>query len=549
MALQSSGCSSLGCNGDRQPPAATLSYPVFEDLRWRSGLRSGEQLSNADRALLEAELEALRAAADAHTQALQKLKKQIDRRSYLLSPIRRLPDEVMEAILVLLWKSYGVSQADGIPLKATGTADSLPILLPSRRFAPPHVCSWWRRLTLQGLALRPHFVINIPKMMHIKSAPAGGLPKEIRLSLTQIPYPYIRVHLIGPDSERAFPSSITDECTMQFGRWQYACLEHLPWQNLISVTRADLPRLEHAEIILGLYGWQNVWEGPGDGYRIKIFDTARQLRSVTLQNDFVVTSRLPFTLPWSQLRRVVVKKCSLGVSLEILSECKSLQSFDYNDEREEEEIVREDDDIPPSWRVTTSVEDFAWKTQGLSSIGMRSLVERTTMPFLRRLETWRLPPALLSLVEAPQHLTTLHLTASICWVSGAEVFNILRSLPGLVSLSFEYITRVEDECRPYREGETMNDVLHQLSAGVRFLRELQRFSFRCKELCNSDCIHDFLARQAGRPRYPSTPGVLREVRVETPLTGNTVNLYSALAEGGGVEIYGLDRCAEMYKAL
>lgn len=81
--------------------------PLFDDTNWRSGLRSGAEPSDEQRALLSVEIDALQAVADAHQKELDKLytrvakiQAQIDQRNcFLHCPIRRLPDEV-------LWRTY-----------------------------------------------------------------------------------------------------------------------------------------------------------------------------------------------------------------------------------------------------------------------------------------------------------------------------------------------------------------------------------------------------------------------------------------------------------
>ncbi|KAI5835482.1 hypothetical protein K523DRAFT_14204 [Schizophyllum commune Tattone D] len=288
MALQSSGCSSSSCNCGRQPPPPC---PVFDDTKWQPNLRSGAQPTDVERALLSAELEALQAAADAHRRTLDEIRLRLDtvqaqidrRRCFLYSPIRRLPDEVMEEILELLWSCTSMLHDERVAINVRGTAE-LPALLSSTRYPPPHVCAWWRHLVLRLPALRPYFYVDIQALYNGPGPNRGyasDLQERLRHNLVRLPHPDFNIRIV---SHQGLICPDLDEETLQTARWRCASLSRLPRKIVYNLASAHLPQLVHASIDLApsdVGGDQNFQLGHSNS-RPSLFENAPQLRSFSL---------------------------------------------------------------------------------------------------------------------------------------------------------------------------------------------------------------------------------------------------------------------------
>ena len=338
-------CSNCGHPTNANDPPC----PLFDDTNWRPGLRSGAEPSDEQRALLSVEIDALQAVADAHQKELDKLhtrlakiQAQIDQRnSFLHCPSRRLPDEVMTEILVLLWSSSGVLTDSEIIVKGGAPADDLPGLLPSSKYAPPHVCAWWRRLVFSHSSLRPCIEYHVQTLtMH---TPTGVDVLHEDVALARLPYPEMHVRL---KQKNVIPCAGLNEQTLLCNRWRRAVMQSLPSETVQDLASAHLPRLIHANIFVGPtiddWGRELQLSPTADGRR-SIFDDAPILHSfsLTIESyiDFTVR-RLPFSLPWLQLQLVKVNDCPLHACLELLDECKAMRYLNWWNEEDDEEDLR-----------------------------------------------------------------------------------------------------------------------------------------------------------------------------------------------------------------
>ncbi|KAL1707599.1 hypothetical protein EV121DRAFT_198654 [Schizophyllum commune] len=565
-------------------PSSTLLCDQCDESAWLPTLRSGNQPSDAQRATLDAELAALREAADAHKRELGRilarldtLQPHIDRRVCLLhSPVRRLPDELLAEVLLLLWHSGDLDESQkAIRMKSRETADpDLPALLPSRVFAPPHVCSWWRTLTLSRPALRP--CIHIPReaLMAFDSDSCHAVPERLSRSFASLPYRELDIRVthshISPDSAVA-----SDRQLLQTHRWRRARLDSLPWRTLEELATSHFPHLQHMHIAMGAVDeWHDTpWIGDGYDPRPLLLCNAHQLTSISLETpipDFDIFSlqRLPFVLPWSQLRFVRVYNCPLRVCLEILSQCSLLHSLEWWDERDDEAVNVQD--VMPVERSDASIRHLAiHRIWAVPIEALESFLEWANMPNLVDLEVSHVPSYILvpRLEQYGCRLTSLTLIVSVCWMSPSDISHILDATPELESLAFVYDSASTQDRENEEDEDTMEDILQalcdtltvtedsKLPPGARFLpdtsphmhlRRLRSLSFRCEERC-FDHFYKCMLRDWPPDERPVRH--LKEVRLATPLSPKNIEEIRNTAAELCLEVYGLDTCSAMYDAL
>ncbi|KAL1707613.1 hypothetical protein EV121DRAFT_288296 [Schizophyllum commune] len=550
------------CNCGHPTNADDPPCPLFDDTNWRSGLRSGAEPSDEQRALLSVEIDALQAVTDAHQKELDKLhtrvakiQAQIDQRnSFLHCPIRRLPDEVMTEILVLLWSSSGVLSDSEIPIKGEAPADDLPALLPSSKYAPPHICASWRRLVFSHSSLRPYIECHVQTLT--KHTPTGEdvLRDDLALGLARLPCPEMHIRLI---QKNGISRAGLNEQTLLCSRWRRAVMQNLPSESVQDLASAHLPRLIHANIFVGPtiddWGRELQLSPTADGRR-SIFDDAPILHSfsLTIENDIDFTvRRLPFSLPWLQLQLVKVNDCPLQACLELLGECKALRYLNWWNEEDDEEDLRghEEEGMPAGHIENASLTELSLIVHGFGTYSVRRLLERITTPRLTTLELWCIPlDSLLPFLKRSDcHITSLYLYVSVFWVSASEISALLDALPNLESLTFEYAPETKDGWVPHAEGETMDDIVESLREGIGYEDSWPRLvvlHFLYNERCDNNFIHNFLHRCQ---RIESK--IAKELWLETPLNPADVASLRELAEESHVEVYGLEKCAAMYKAL
>ncbi|KAI5898709.1 uncharacterized protein SCHCODRAFT_02567437 [Schizophyllum commune H4-8] len=566
--------------------SSTLSCDECDESAWRPTLRSGQQPSEAERATLDAELATLRESADAHEKELQRIRARldtlqpyIDRRVCLLhSPIRRLPDELLEEVLLLLWHSRDLDESKRwIWMRTKGSAD-LPALLPSHVFAPPHVCSWWRTLTLSRPALRPCIYIPREALMAFEPNSRRVVPERLSRSLASLPYREFNIHVmhmdISPDSAVSLNRQL-----LHTHRWRRAALDSLPWTTLEELATSPFPHLQHMHITLGaVHEWHDAsWIGDGSDPRPLLLGNAHQLTSISLETSIldpdavlVPLQRLPFVLPWSQLRIVHAYSCPLRICLEILSQCSLLHSLEWRDERDEDVIAVQD--VMPVERIDASIRHVAIRHHwAVSLVALENFLEWINMPNLIDLEVCHVPSDYLlpRLGQYGCHLTSLTLVVSVRWMSPSDISNILEATPELESLAFVYDSASTQELEDL--GEEMHDTMEgilqalcdtltltedsKLPPGSRFfpdlsphmhLRRLRSLSFRCEERC-FDCIYSCMLRDWPPDEKPVRH--LKEVRLATPLSPKNIGEIRDAAAELCLEVYGLDTCSAMYETL
>ncbi|TRM61492.1 hypothetical protein BD626DRAFT_631619 [Schizophyllum amplum] len=143
--------------------------PIYDNDGWLSMLRSGANPPPALHNTLEQEIAGIQAEADLITEQLLVLQKQHDylqadiqrREALLRAPIRRLPVELLMEIFhhvrVESLQYYTVEHCTPLDYYISHEEETImPIFLPSFLFPPPHVCAWWRQITLRATELQPY---------------------------------------------------------------------------------------------------------------------------------------------------------------------------------------------------------------------------------------------------------------------------------------------------------------------------------------------------------------------------------------------------------
>ncbi|KAI5829530.1 hypothetical protein K523DRAFT_304487 [Schizophyllum commune Tattone D] len=573
------GHSKICANCGHPTSPSLLQRPQVNNQKWLSNLRAGHLPPDADRATLEKELEALRAAADAHERGLDRIRARmasieadVDRWScFLHSPIRRMPDEVMEDILLWTWIASNAHASRGIPIRKSHlqSAEDLPALWPSRVYAPPHVCAWWRRLVLNRPAPHPYYELTTRDIVDFrKDNSARGwcyaFPDNLGPTLARLPYPDLNIRIDNTKhGGRIFPT--LDETNVHPERWRCAVLENVPCWIMQEVGEQHLPSLRYLHMSLGHDAEQDIGPALSVQDRSLLLRNAPQLHSISLMKKQGLQMQcLPVTLPWSQLREARLSNIPLAVSLEILAECKFLGSFVWWDERTANEVDLQD--IIPSGRVVSdSVTELSVALEGLENTSLGNLLRWATMPSLANIEVAYAPTGLLVsfIKQSGCRLTTLSLHASIYTMSSEDFPVIFDAVPELERLSFLYDTYFEDDWMPQYEGETMSLFLHALSTSLyhvqphpstayRYLPRLNTLFFRCPERCDTSFLAMISLR--GRSRRPDPHNLaktapLREVWLETPLNQEDAVWMRELSLAQGFELYGLNTCGAMYDAL
>ncbi|KAL1694756.1 hypothetical protein GGG16DRAFT_46316 [Schizophyllum commune] len=560
--------------------SSTLLCSQYDESGWLPRLRSGQLPSDAERASIDAELAALRAAAEAHEQELARvrarlatLQERIDRRAcFLHSPVRSMPDELMEEILLLLWYSreWGDDEKQ-ILIKEDGTTD-IPALLPSRTFAPPHVCAWWRSLALARPSLRPYIYITRELLMPISPGYRESFPERLRQSLACLPPPAFNIHISHTDIYPELAPAL-DGQSLHVHRWMRALLHNLPWTVLRELATSHLAHLRYMHIDMGATDeWKSgPWSSLELGDRPLFFGDAPQLAEVSLEapvRGAVAFSlqRLPFTLPWSQLRSFSASNCPLRICLELLSQCTALHSMRWWDERTDEVIKQQD--VAPAQRINAYIKNLTLRPN-IESKALRNLLDFSNMPHLSSLQLhYVLSEHLLPWLERSGcRLTSLTLIVSVCWMSASDITDVLKAAPELEYLAFHYDPQTGQGLDAVTEGETMDsflvalrDALHatedfgQPQGSQRFpdvsphlyLQRLRTLSIKCEERC-FDRVYECMLREWPPGGAPTRN--FREVWLATPLSPKDIRDMERLGREMHLEIYGLDKCAALYDAL
>ncbi|KAI5829508.1 hypothetical protein K523DRAFT_352458 [Schizophyllum commune Tattone D] len=448
----------------------------------------------------------------------------------------------------------------------------------SRVYAPPHVCAWWRRLVLQKSVPHPYYDIdvNVGKLVSLRQ---DSITQQWRYAfcealgpiLARLPYSELNMRInCFDDGGESCPT--LNDTNVHPRLWRRAALLRLPLTRLLEVAQSDLPTLTDLHVMLGADSEEGngFWTGLNLDDRPRLLGNAPQLRSLGLSKPSGFRmQRLPFSLPWTQLWHVRLSNIPLHASLEIIAECKSLRSFEWWDDREEEEIELQD--VPPSGSrpisdlVTNSITELRIEVDSPGNISMGRLLARMSMPSLTTLHAACAPTGLLVsfIKQSGCRLTTLSLHASIYTMSSEDFPVIFDAVPELERLSFLYDTYFEDDWMPQGEGETMSLFLHALftalchvqphpSTAHRYLPRLNTFFFRCPERCDAILLARMSLR--GRIRKPDPRDLrktapVREVWLETPLNEEDVDFMRILSLAQGFELYGLNTCGALYDAL
>ncbi|KAI5835503.1 hypothetical protein K523DRAFT_368331 [Schizophyllum commune Tattone D] len=522
-------------------PSSTLLCDQCDESAWLPTLRSGNQPSDAQRATLDAELAALREAADAHKRELGRilarldtLQPHIDRRVCLLhSPVRRLPDELL-------------AEPKAIRMKSGETADpDLPALLPSRVFAPPHVCSWWRTLTLSRPALRP--CIHIPReaLMAFDPDSCHAVPERLSRSFASLPYRELDIRVshshISPESVVALNRQL-----LQTHRWRRARLDNLPWRTLEELATSHFPHLQHMHIAMGA---EDEWHDTpwiGDGSPAYLWKRRSRTSTFSRCNAFP----------------------SYCLDPSYASSCSLLHSLEWWDERDDEAVNVQD--VMPVERSDASLRHLAIHHIWAVTIdALENFLKWTNMPNLVDLEVSHVSSNILvpRLEQYGCRLASLTLIVSVCWMSPSAISNILEATPELESLAFVYDsastqdreeededTEEEDEDTVEEDKDTMEDILQalcdtltvtgdsKLPPGSRLFPD----TCTCVERC-FDHFYKCMLRDWPPDERPVRH--LKEVRLATPLSPKNIEEVRNTAAELCLEVYGLDTCSAMYDAL
>lgn len=231
----------------------------------------------------------------------RKLRTSVDEHRALISPIRRLPSDIIREIFI------ACIPADQ---NATMSAQEAPLLL-------GRICSAWRTISLSTPRLWSSIHIVEPgrdsstgiyegclRMAKTWLGRSGGLPLSISLR----------------GSPLSVPSTYFDTIVSFSQRWKHISLSGC---SRMRLSRAQVPMLKSIQILD-----YALWDEP------RVAETQDFLGGVCLESAVIGTDINPMELPlpWSQLTSLILTRInrrraalSSSTSLSILSECSNLR--------------------------------------------------------------------------------------------------------------------------------------------------------------------------------------------------------------------------------
>ncbi|KAL1667645.1 hypothetical protein GGF50DRAFT_47985 [Schizophyllum commune] len=559
------GCPSCGCVAGSQ-----LLRICQDDTALLATLRAGAQPSDTVMPLLLTELEGLRATARVFEEELHRIRSKLDelqsaidrRESALHSPIRRLPDEIMADIFDSVWSSYEDAPYD---IVMTAKDPDPPTFLPSRSYPVPHVCAWWRRLSMDSQVAQPELRIRLGT---VDGLPQGHLEKV----LAGVPYPFLRLRL----QDVKYCLNIVDSVTSSAPRWRDVALIDPCSTQLLSVGSMFFPHLIHLELGFLMHGVEaESWSFTDTETRPLLFGNTPELSQLSLDMEGVppALERLPFGLAWNQLTVVHVNDCPSHICAEVITLCINLRSFSWRDDRLQWEL---EDYVPSPQCGSWSLRRLSLEQdQRFPSNATEGFLAGLTLPSLVSLRALCVPfaPILPFLRRSGCHLTSFEIvTSSSIMEDRRELKDIFSALPELEDIRFQYnayYDRVEMDGTSSGQIESfawaLRDILclhgpppdspdSQAPDGrqqsFEYLPRLKRLSFSFPERIHDELVTAIATRRVDKwePRL-DPPQTLREVWLETPLSEGCIKTLEKLATKYGIEINGLNKCAALYDAL
>ncbi|KAI4528438.1 hypothetical protein K525DRAFT_230835 [Schizophyllum commune Loenen D] len=530
----------------------------FDDHAWLPSLRAGNHPSPSESATLEDEtrllkdyvkqIQAEEIKAQQRLAALQfmreKAERDIERRSsYLLSPIRRLPDELLSEIFLHIFPFPTTLKFSGHP--------PFPTFLRPTYFAPPYVCSWWRDVATRTPKMQPLIEFDLANQaIPRKYAGVDG-------SVDRLPYAHLRLrmcNILDRTNAPPHPDALASLSTHS-ARWSELDLSYPSWHVIEHIgTRLQLPQLEQLSLSLPNTGssmpyysfeqgqQKSWWDDANASDSPNLFGNAPALRSLGLYNRMgKAITKLPFSLPWQQLTELSVNPhIAAELCVDILDQCTSLQKFALRDNPKRSGWYL----TPPATTKTCvfhgthlaiEVGDLNNAAPFLNALTAPSITHFTFSPFKGK----ELKPLLNLLDRSQCSVTHLELLTSSPHPLTADLEALLAHTPRLQHLQLRLgddwqVIEVADRHR----GRALLETLCRLRRNGR-LSHLQVLKFASPDFYEQHVLTHLI------PAFVREEPPLRQFWIETPLKSERIweELLPELMER--VELYGVHDSFEL----
>ncbi|KAK7037823.1 hypothetical protein VNI00_010784 [Paramarasmius palmivorus] len=364
----------------------------------------------------EAEINQHKAAIMALESRRNNLKNMVEKYRSLLSPIHRLPQELLATIFTYCCQRNELVPDDAPPAIALGM-----------------VCGRWRELLLSAPSLWTSFSIDfsewdadsdlLGRLVRIFVLRSRNLPLELWLEMSTItisPETTAIVHTLGETSPRwrFLQLSITTSRARALG---------------LDRIRGNLPLLESLDL--------EVWVHNDPGFRaFNLFNNCPSLHSVSLYCQYDVYEHFGF--PWSQIRSLQFRDTDSNEALSQMSLCSNLHSAELlcigDTPHYERHIV--DNNLRDLFVMVNRPEDVSAVYGALTLPRLSSMRLEGTNPrenAVRRSEwaRWDERPLQDFMLRSSCPLTSL----SLKWlkITDKQTISLLQLLPSLQSLTIE----------------------------------------------------------------------------------------------------------------
>ncbi|KAJ7062728.1 hypothetical protein C8F01DRAFT_1368455 [Mycena amicta] len=426
---------------------------------------------------LEAEVSRLQELLTSATKQRDLQKELIEAHRALLSPVRRLPEDILRTIFV---STLPVDRDTAM------CADEGPLLL-------AQICKFWRdvSLTTPRLWSSMHVVIPDPEYNHRQVEQllvvlstwlqrSGAVPLSLTIAASR-------------DNSRTFTSSSTDSVRRLLAsvasRWQsfrvlaIFNLSQMPYFS--SLTAEDVPLLQRIEITEIRFSPTN------SSGNIALLGTPK-LRGLSFYGG--VDILLPYIASWPSLQRCILQIPSRNreptlFPLEILEKCPRLEYLDIS-------TSALDMSLPETSHTILLPNLKSLQVGGLSSLGWRQLIERVNFPMLDSIGILLAVADLVWLIPFGHRLTVMHFYAGT--IVADTLAHVLAAMPSLQELS------LTDEPLVNYESYVRDDVFLQRFhpvGGNALCPRLERFRLRNIQSASDTTIVNFIRSRTTNPGH------------------------------------------------
>ncbi|KAJ6537855.1 hypothetical protein B0H19DRAFT_1181055 [Mycena capillaripes] len=347
------------------------------------------------------------------TRKRDELTEYIDAHLALVSPMRRLPEDVIRAIFIACMPSKR---------NAVMSPEDTPLLL-------CQICSSWRQIALATPLLWAslHIVVPVAKIDQLIQAVRSWLSRSgvLPLSISLVPSRALRVRSATDEELLALLSSLVPLS----GRWRRIRMivrRYRSFEPFAQFCPEDFPLLRTASVGTFLFYEEDLSASP---WQSLPFLDAAGLRRLSIAYGYRFSE---LQKPWAQLTHLNIsgidhlwpRTFQLQTALAILRQCRALQTC----------AMRVDESDPTLNTLTPVSLPYLWHLAMVNNMGESpadDFFKNLVLPKLRSLEYTCYSPDLPRSALFPA-LERVSLTVD--WLSTAQLIDFLRLLPLLSDL-------------------------------------------------------------------------------------------------------------------